>query len=88
MREALIRHSSTGAGQLSMHLLVYRYVGQAVVDDASRMLLAYRAMRCMSRALPRCTSCNHLLERADVAARCGRPSHRRRAMMEAVCLDF
>ena len=87
MREALIRHSSTGAGQLSMHLLVYRYVGQAVVDDASGILSAYRAMGCMSKALPRCRSCNHLLERAAVAVQCGRPSHRRRATMGAVCLD-
>jgi len=66
-----------------MHVLVYRYVGQAVVDDASRTLPAYRAMECMSKALPRCTSCNHLLERAVVAAQCGRPSYRRRATMEA-----
>lgn len=39
-------------------------------------------------SLPRCTSCNHLLERADVAARCGRPGRtQRRLAMEAVRLD-
>jgi hypothetical protein len=44
-REALARHSSTAA---------------AVVDDASRMLLVYRAVSCMSRALH--TASLHVLQ--------------------------